>query len=220
MAYAGIFLADLDIYYNIIHSEEIERLKILLTEKVDFNVLISQLDLANATKEKNLERIIARMLLGKTLGIDLLHKPENLQFNKYFQLQSYPQIQCSLSHHKQFMACCLTSKKNTFIGIDIEPSTRTVHNESKRLFAHPKDKGVDSMLLKLWVKKEAAFKAIFHWQVQTSAEKKIRGLHQIAVVDNEFFFEEDAMTCQGNFTNLCGTNFICYLAVIVIQISH
>lgn len=125
------------------------------------------------------------------LKLDIEKDLHLLIFNKEFNLKNLPHIQSSLSHSQEHIGCAYTNQKDTYIGIDIESTHRKMTSEAKRLFSHPQD-AKHSNLLELWVKKEAAFKAIFHWQTSQKIQEheKIQGLFQIAMQDDHFFIED------------------------------
>lgn len=219
MSRKGNFLADLDIYYNIYDFDQIENLKQLLTKNVGLEILKVKLNLTSGSHSKIWERILSRYLLGQTMGLNLPEELEKLRFNADFQLENMHHLQSSLSHHQHYIACAYSRKSLCFIGIDIEPQTRKIQPEAYRLFAHHEDDPhAKDNLLQLWVKKEAAFKAIFHWQTSQKCIDRIKGLHQIVIEHNQFYLNQKSSLSLGTLRDLSTTDFYCYLAVIQMPI--
>jgi phosphopantetheinyl transferase (holo-ACP synthase) len=215
MSTDGKFLANLEVYYNVLLEKDMELLKTQLVTIYPLEKWNQLLNLGPATSEKMWERVLVRIFLGKTLGLEIPKDAQKVQLSNLYQLINLPEIQCSLSHHKKFMACCYTSKPATFLGIDIEPRERVILSESYRLFAHKKDDSDEqNELLKLWVKKEAAFKAIHHYQSKNNFEKKITSLAEVAITKNDFFFENIADSKPGILVDLSHDTFICFLAIL------
>jgi len=215
MSIIGNFLADLEVYYSVLQEQEMELLKSRLIMIHPLEKWNDLLDLNNATNEKMWERVLVRIFLAMTLGLEIPKEAQKVRLNNQYKLINLPKIQSSLSHHKKFMACCYTSKTGTFLGIDIEPCDRKILIESYRLFAHKDDTSneIDD-LLSLWVKKEAAFKAIHHYQEKKGIAKKIQTLAEVAITQNDFFFKNVNESKQGVLKNISKDNYICFLASI------
>ena len=106
----------------------------------------------------------------------------DLEIKRHLHLIRDPKIKVSLSHTKQYgAAACSNAPDILSVGIDLELSNRQMKDGSEKYFVNDMDPKEDS--LKLWVKKEAAFKAL-----SPLVKKKYPNLllKQIWVTDDSF----------------------------------
>lgn len=213
MNFAGNFLADLDAYYSIQNITNVKKKNTFLSKSLNLDALKTQLHLGPASEKKQWERIYARLSLGELLGLKLPQDLKLLSFDCNFSLPLMTNCHTSLSHTQQHVACIYTKNSDIFLGIDIEPHSRKINLDAKRLFAHAKDT-LHQNILDLWVKKEAAFKAIFHWQTAQNLEQtsKIRGLHQIIIKNNLFYLDENHPL--GELLSITHPELLCSVAKI------
>lgn len=188
-------------------------------EKVDCLALTFQLK--DSSKRKKIERVFSRIALYDILTLSGMVKKKKgsldlIYINEKFQLEKIPQIQCSLSHSKDLFCCIVSANSNFVFGIDIEPRTRIISSNSKRLFSNQLDQTSNKDLLYLWVQKEAAYKAIYHVffrnNVKNTNSPPPKGLHEITVKFNQFTYHE----MNGELINLSTEDFICFVAQISI----
>jgi hypothetical protein len=212
----GNFLADLEAHYRLDNFGSIWKRNDQLISAVGIKQLASALGLGPSSEKKVKERIASRLQLAELLGLELPTQLDLLKFNEEFRLYRIPGVQCSLSHSNKILASVYSKKNNFFLGIDVEEKNRTIATEAKRLFAHKQD-DLHENLLELWVKKEAAYKAIYHWQTSLglNPDNKIKGLFEISVQDLSFSYKENLDL--GKILRLENSSFqdaVCYLGWI------
>ncbi len=115
-------------------------------------------------------KINCQKSLQKALGGFGLSCEVDLEITNHYNLKQYPQFCASLSHTGNIGAALLSSiNKYSSVGIDIELKGRKITPGAQKYYFNEHDKP-DSNPLDIWIKKEAAFKAIspllskFRWK--------------------------------------------------------
>ena len=101
----------------------------------------------------------------------------------HLSLKSAPQTLVSISHAGTTGGACISPReKHLSIGMDIEDQNRNIPQKTKKFFMNEyDDQEYDENLLDLWVKKEAAFKAI------SPLKKEIKTLNDLFIRGNKFY---------------------------------
>ncbi|MFZ8934509.1 MAG: hypothetical protein ACO20H_07890 [Bacteriovoracaceae bacterium] len=108
------------------------------------------------SKERNY--LNSRMALLECLPGKAL-KLEDLEIIDYLYLKNAPEFKVSISHTQEFGAAVVSQEKEILsVGIDIELQERPMRSGSEKYFVNEQDMPAPS--LKLWILKEAAFKAL------------------------------------------------------------
>lgn len=226
----GNSLAQIDSYYSVNDLVSVQKLYEDLRKKLGIKndsqlltFLKEKFALSDSSPSKLLERIYSRLALFNLLSLEDPNDLGLVQLRSDFQLRNLSDIQCSLSHSTSSFACVYTKAKHVSVGIDTEPANRIIADQAKRLFANEKDDASQD-LLKLWVQKEAAFKAITHYQVKHQKANKldlIQGLHEISIQQETFFYKKGDLT--GRLLNLDQANHlvkVAYLSCPESLVSH
>ncbi len=161
------------------------------------------------TKAKNtyLSRKALAGLLSKKYNQDFpLDSPidlEKLKILNHHNLLNFSDTLVSISHTKKVAAALIADiKKYQSVGIDIEFLSRKMNPKIQKFFRHNEDQEENS--LKLWSKKEAAFKALHPlWKEEKTfvlkdiwvkgndfgllIDKNIRGHFQIDIIKNDLY---------------------------------
>lgn len=84
---------------------------------------------------------------------------KDLEIVDYLYLKKAPQYKVSISHTEEFGAAAASDSEDILsVGIDIELQQRSMRAGSEKYFVNEQD--METSSLKLWVLKEAAFKAL------------------------------------------------------------
>ncbi len=128
-----------------------------------YHYKIIEIDHKDLLTQKEVSRIaICNLLQEKKINAD----PSKLSIYNHHYFVDYPEIVVSLAHCPTHVAAVIANKEDIFsIGIDIENSQRKISKDVIKRIANPFDQNIDltsnSLMLSLWTKKEAAFKALF-----------------------------------------------------------
>lgn len=191
-------------------------------EKIEYFARI--FELTPSSDKKTIERIYSRIALFDLLVCSnyfakTKNNLESIKLNHHYQLVNFPDVQCSLSHCQNGFSCIYTTSPDLFLGIDLEPRTRIINPNSKRFFSSQND--TSEPLLNLWVKKEAAFKAIHHYVLRKDLHSPPTGLHEITVCHDKFYFEDkvgNKSKIQGDFLDFSSEDFIHFAAKISLNL--
>lgn len=138
-------------------------------------------------REQWLVSRFALLMALKEYGIEVKNSDE-LEIDRFLSLQYYPNLLVSLSHHKDWGAAIICQSSSILsVGVDIEDVKRVLKEGTKKFFVHSKDSSMP--LIKLWIAKEAAFKAISPlWE-----NEKVLVLSDIWVTNESFGIAEERL---------------------------
>ena len=112
---------------------------------------------------------------------------ENYDIINHCFLKQYPEYLVSLSHTDTIGASFVTNDKRIkSVGIDIESADRVVGENVKKRLLNEED-FIENNIIDLWVKKEAAFKALWPF-VQ---DKNVLNYKDIIINDDFFLFRKE-----------------------------
>lgn len=128
-------------------------------------------------------------LLDCLKEIHITEKIDELEMVDHHRLKKYPNILVSIAHTKEIGACFISDKdEHKSIGIDIELKSRIIKKDTSKFFLTKHDLNFTD-LLDLWLKKEAAFKAL---SPLTTKEKFV--LTDIWINHNKFGLIDDELS--------------------------
>jgi 4'-phosphopantetheinyl transferase EntD len=138
--------------------------------------------------KRNLAHHSARVALMQCLGIKD-YNYERFEIVNHTYLKNWPDLKVSLSHTDNHAMACINDKVKS-LGVDFEDKKRALTDQMYKYFLNPNDqKNIEP--LKLWVIKEASFKAISPF---VSAQEKLV-LGKISIKDGTFNYKN----FKGNF---------------------